>query len=134
MLSQGRGSSLSHGLAVDLYELSLTKGVGAERLLLFLEKLLPPGMREPPSSEVREGVMASEVRDPMASEVREPLASELRDPLASELREPLASVVRERVVARLAKVRVQASRFRARYSQLPTYLDTYLPQLFNPFL
>ena len=118
MLSQGRGSSLSHGLAVDLYELSLTKGVGAERLLLFLEKLLPPGMREPPASEVREGLMASEGREPLASEVREPLASE----------------VRERVVARLAKVRVQASRFRARYSQLPTYLDTYLPQLFNPFL
>jgi hypothetical protein len=78
--------------------------------------------------------MASEGREPLASELRDPLASELREPLASEVREPLASEVRERVVARLAKVRVQASRFRARYSQLPTYLDTYLPQLYNPFL
>ena len=37
------------------------------------------------------------------------------------------------VVARLARVRLQATRFRTRYHQLPAYLDKYLLETFNPF-
>ena len=37
-------------------------------------------------------------------------------------------------MARLGKVRVQASRFRARYTLLPTYLNNYLVEQFNPFV
>jgi hypothetical protein len=49
------------------------------------------------------------------------------------LRPELTAEVTERAAARLGKVRVQASRFRARYSQLPAYLDTYLAEPFHPF-
>ena len=39
----------------------------------------------------------------------------------------------QQMVARLVKMKVQASRFRARYRDFPMYLNKYLVELCNPF-
>ena len=40
----------------------------------------------------------------------------------------------ERMIVMLTKMKVQASRFRVKYSSFPRYLDKYLVELCNPFI
>ena len=45
----------------------------------------------------------------------------------------LECAVVQKMVTRLTKMKVQATRFRARYKDFPMYLNKYLVELCNPF-
>ena len=44
------------------------------------------------------------------------------------------AVVVEHMMVMLTKMKVQASRFRVKYTSFPRYLDKYLVELCNPFV
>merc|ERR1712181_192681 len=100
-------TSLTNGLAIDLLEVTTARGILMEKLVAFLQQLVF-GVKERDFQAEESGGMAKE---------------------ADICKEEVAAVV-----ARLSRVKVQAARFRARYSQLPHYLDAYLTKYFNPFI
>merc|ERR1712181_200346 len=106
-------TSLTNGLAIDLLEVTMARGIPMEKLVAFLQQLVF-GVKER-DFQAKEGVV-QEAGGMMAQE-------------ADICKEEVAAVV-----AKLSRVKVQAARFRARYSQLPHYLDGYLTKYFNPFI
>merc|ERR1712181_117643 len=100
-------TSLTNGLAIDLLEVTTARGILMEKLVAFLQQLVF-GVKKERDVAQEAGSMAQE---------------------AGICKEEVAALV-----AKLSRVKVQAARFRARYSQLPHYLDAYLTKYFNPFI
>lgn len=64
------------------------------------------------------------------------LARYLYEMLPPDSRPPDAEVSPDgaaRLAARIAKLRIQATRFRVRYHQFPQYLEKFLMEIFQPF-
>merc|ERR1712192_185865 len=100
-------TSLTNGLAIDLLEVTMARGILMEKLVTFLKQLVFEVKVKERDFQAEEGVAQE----------------------ADICKKEVAAVV-----AKLSRVKVQAARFRARYSQLPHYLDAYLTKYFNPFI
>merc|ERR1712192_280177 len=100
-------TSLTNGLAIDLLEVTMARGILMEKLVTFLKQLVFEVKVKERDFQAEEGVAQE----------------------ADICKKEVAAVV-----AKLSRVKVQAARFRARYSQLPHYLDGYLTKYFNPFM
>jgi len=139
ILEPADSSSMRHGLAVDLLELSLDYGVEPHRLVAYLGQFVPKSRdQEGTGSRSRDQEdTGHRSRDHENTEMSCDQEGTLRsrDQKAKKIscEEDNSAEVVARVMSRLAKVRIQASRFRARHAQHPTYLENYLLTIFDPF-
>lgn len=104
----------------------------------MLERLVIPDMLEPEdsSSTLCRGLAIDLLdlyhKSMISQEVLASFVSKLL-PVKERPSLPDAGMV-ERMIVMLTKMKVQASRFRVKYSSFPRYLDKYLVELCNPFI